>query len=233
MKLFITGSGTDIGKTFITTRLAEHLRARGRLVRALKPLASGCHDEDSNSDPARLLAACGQTVTPAALDSIAPWRFEAPLAPHLAARKVGRDIGFGALVDFCQTQMAQAEGDLLIEAVGGIMAPVTARQTCRDWASALDLPCLLVTGSYLGAVSHALTALLTLRQAGLTVSAIVLNETAGSSVDLADTRDMIAAHSGPTPVLVCPQQAPCDHSVFTEIVARVDGMVDLNQSRAL
>lgn len=193
---FITATGTDSGKTFVAEGLARELRARGRRVRALKPVMSG-YDEahPADSDAGRLLTACGVEPTVAAVADIAPWRFAAPLSPDRAAALEGRAIDVDALVGGCREEIARNEDLLLIEGVGGVMVPLDGQRTVLDWMAALRLPTLLVAGTYLGAISHALTALAAMRAAGLAPAAIVVNESPGG-VPLADTLYSLAPHVG-------------------------------------
>ena len=192
--LFITATGTDCGKTFVTAGLLRHLRALGQPARALKPVVSG-FDETApeGSDPAELLAAMGEPVTAQTLAKIAPLRFKAPLAATMAARLEGRSLTLDDILRVCETAMADPRGPLLIEGAGGVMSPFAEGATCLDAIKALGLPCLLVSGTYLGAISHTLTALAAMRAAGCAPRAIAVNETAGSSVTLAQTMAELAA----------------------------------------
>ena len=218
--LFVTGTGTDIGKTFVTAALIQELRRRGKPVDALKPVASGFNRfEAPTSDPGLLLAALGQPISTEALDRIAPWRFEAPLSPDMAARRESRTLDFDALVAFSRQAVAQASGTLLIEGVGGTMVPLDDTHTVLDWMAALAVPTLLVGGSYLGAISHALTALAALRGAGIGVAAILINETPGSTVALDETAATIARFAGATTVLTLPHRphTEADHASLRQI----------------
>ena len=204
--VFITSTGTDIGKTFVTAGLIRHLRARGRAVRALKPLVSGYDDANvAVSDPGVLLAALGEAVTPHDAARLAPWRFAAPLSPDMAAAREGRSVDFAALVGFCRD--AEGDGLLLVEGVGGIMVPLDRARTVLDWAAALDAPLVLVAGSYLGTLSHTLTALAVIAAAKLDVAAIVINETAGSTVPLDETVATLARFAPAVPLVTLPRDA--------------------------
>src|SRR3954471_1111526 len=105
---FITATGTDIGKTFVTAGLIRHMRATGRSVAAMKPVVSG-FDPDAwrGSDPAALLVALGRPVDLAEVEHVSPWRFKAPLSPHMAARHEGRAIAFQEVVEFCRRSMTK------------------------------------------------------------------------------------------------------------------------------
>src|SRR5690242_15703936 len=127
---FVTSTGTDIGKTFVTAGLIRHLRGEGRAAAALKPLVSG-YDSSvvETSDPAVLLRAMGRPVSADEIAAIAPFRFRAPLSPDLAAAREGRNVDFAALLRFSRDAVAAHEGTLFIEGVGGIMVPVDADRT--------------------------------------------------------------------------------------------------------
>jgi dethiobiotin synthetase len=203
---FVTGSGTEIGKTFITAALIHELRRRGRAVAALKPVASGCDPaRAAESDPGALLAALGERPTMKALDRIAPWRFRAPLSPDMAAARENRSIDFAELIEHSRNAMSGAPGTLLIEGVGGVMVPLDERHTVLDWIAALRIPAIIVGGSYLGAISHVLTALDALRSRSLTIAALVVNETPPSSVALDETAATTARFAGAVPVITLPR----------------------------
>ena len=178
--VFIAGAGTEIGKTYVTAALTRRLREGARRVRALKPLASGVPAFSDpafhRSDTARLLTAQGVAVTWEAVEACSPWRFAAALAPDRAAALEGCQLDLATLVAWCRARIAEAEDRLLIEGVGGLMSPITPDATGLDWLKALDVPVLLVTGSYLGAISHALTAVETLRLHAVPLLGIVVSQ---------------------------------------------------------
>ena len=204
--IFITATGTDVGKTFVASGLIRHFRSTGRAVDALKPVVSGFDPTAAErSDPGRLLAALGRPVTPAELDGIAPFRFAAPLSPDMAARRENRSLDFGEIVAFSQRAIAAAPGVLLIEGVGGVMVPLDDSHTVLDWMLALGVPLVVVTGTHLGTVSHTLTGLDVLKQRGLSVKALVVNETPGSAVALADTLATIARFTPTMPIIALPR----------------------------
>jgi dethiobiotin synthetase len=218
--LFVTATGTGIGKTFVTASLIREMRQRGRHVGALKPIASGFDRLDAAaSDPGILLTALGIAITDASLDLIAPWRYAAPLSPDMAARREGRRLEFTSLVEHTQQAIANAAGTLLIEGIGGTMVPLDDRHTILDWIAASNLSVLLLGGSYLGAISHALTALTSLRARNIEIAAILINETPGSGVPLDETASVIAQFAGPTKVLALPHFAcaPVEHASLRQI----------------
>ncbi|MDR3528330.1 MAG: dethiobiotin synthase [Rhizomicrobium sp.] len=184
---FITGTGTGIGKTFVTAGLLRVLRPQG--ASAIKPVLSG-YDSAPGSDPALLLEAMGHAVSEKAVAAIAPFRFAAPLSPDMAASREGRAIDFAAALSFCRQAAARPE-TVLIEGVGGVMVPLDDRHTTLDLMAALNLPVLLVAGSYLGSISHSLTAMAALAQAGITPALVIVNDSGTGEVPLAETAETL------------------------------------------
>ena len=204
--LFVTGTGTGIGKTVVTAALCRELRAAGRPVRALKPVLSGYDPAAMHeSDPGVLLASLGEPVTDDAVAAIAPWRFHAPLSPDMAAAREGRRLDLREIVAFCRA----AKGEpLLVEGIGGAMVPLDERHTVLDWMAELAAPALVVAGSYLGTISHTLTTLAALRGRGVGIAGLVISESTESPVPPAETAATIARHAGPLPIALLPRLPP-------------------------
>jgi dethiobiotin synthetase len=199
---FITATGTEIGKTFVASGLIRHWRGMGRTVDARKPVATGFDPAAAGaSDAGLLLAALGRPATPAEIDRISPWRFAAPLSPDMAARGENRRIDFDALAAFSRDAIAGAKDLLLIEGIGGVMVPLDETHTVLDWMVALNIPLVLVAGTYLGSLSHTLTCLDVLARRGLAVKAIVVNETPGSTVTVPGTVETISNFAPTIPVM--------------------------------
>jgi len=202
--IFVTATGTDVGKTFVTTGLIRHLRAAGRAADAIKPVVSGFNaDDPAGSDPAILLEALGRPLTD--IDRICRWRFAAPLAPAMAAKREGRTIEFNALVDFCRRAVVGHRDVMFIEGIGGVMVPLDDTHTVLDWMTALRLPLLLVAGSYVGTISHTLTALQVLARRNLDVAAIIVSESADSAASLEETVETIARFADSIDVIGIPR----------------------------
>ncbi len=219
---FVTGTGTDVGKTFVTRALIGALRSRGAPGRALKPIVTGYSPaEAAGSDSGLLLAALGRPLSPEALAQISPWRFAAPLAPDMAAAREGRRLDYAAMIEFCRTAIADTSGPLLIEGVGGVMSPLDDEHTVLDWMAALAVPLIVVAGSYLGTISHTLTGLDAIARRGLRVASLVVSETAGSPVRLDETRDAIARFAPDLEVLSLPRLRKPQHPTLERIAARL------------
>ena len=222
--LFVTATGTDIGKTFVTAGLIRHIRAAGGSVAAIKPVVSGFDADDwQGSDPAVLLAALGRPLTLEEVDGVSPWRFKAPLSPHTAAQREGRAIAFQDVVAFCRRAMAARRGVLLVEGIGGVMVPLDDRHSVLDLMSMLRIPIILVAGSYVGTLSHTLTALEVVARRNLDIAAVVVSESEGSAASLDDTVATLQVFAEQLEVVGIPRLPPgtCEHPAF----ARLAGLI--------
>jgi dethiobiotin synthetase len=222
--IFVTATGTDTGKTFVAAGLIRLLRAQGASVDALKQVVSGYEPSVvETSDPAVLLNALGRPVSAEEIDRISPWRFRAPLSPEIAAARENRALDFNALTRFTQAAIDTTRGLLLIEGVGGIMMPLDARRTVLDWMTVLRSPVLLIVGSYLGTVSHTLTALHVLAQRKLDIAAIVVSESERSHVPLEDTVGSIGQFANGIEVIGLPRLPGglVDHPAFAQIAKSI------------
>jgi dethiobiotin synthetase len=184
--LFITGTDTGVGKTYITAMIARELVKAGKRVGVYKPVASGCHADASgrliSDDAVALWEAAGR---PGDLDRVCPQRFLAPLSPYRAASIEGREIDAELLrsgLDYWQ-----AESDIvLVEGIGGLMCPLGEDEYVADLAEEFGYPLIIVARNALGAVSQTLSALIvaaTFRD-GLEVAGVILNEAQPDPADV-------------------------------------------------
>jgi dethiobiotin synthetase len=203
-RIFISSSGTEIGKTFITCALIKQLQAAGLSVVALKPVASGYDPRNiSNSDSGELLSSLGRAATADEVEEISPWRFEAALSPDMAASREQRSVPFNALVDFCK--MSRSFDVTLIEGIGGVMVPLDEEHTVLDWIEAVAAPVLLVVGGYLGTLSHTLTAIEALQRRDQQIAGIIVNESEDQPVSLDETKVVLERFAGSIPVVTLPR----------------------------
>ena len=137
--LFITGTGTEVGKTYVAALIARSLRAGGRRVGVYKPVASGCRLEDGQTvadDAVALWQAAGR---PGTLEQVCPQRFFAPLAPHLAAKAEGKRIDAALLREGLQYWLDKSDV-VLVEGVGGLMSPLGEEEYGADRAAEFYYP---------------------------------------------------------------------------------------------
>ena len=181
--LFITGTDTDVGKTYVTSLIARQFVAQGVRVGVYKPVASGCRPaEDTllSDDAVALWQAAGK---PESLDHVCPQRFQAPLVPHLAAEAEGKQV------DEKQFQLGfdwwKDRADvLLVEGAGGWLCPLTSGKFyVADLAAQFALPLVVVAANRLGVLNHTLLTVSVAQARGLPVAAVVLNHVRPSSVD--------------------------------------------------
>jgi dethiobiotin synthetase len=198
---FITGTGTDIGKTLVTCALTSQLRAQGQQVLPLKPVASGVEpDALGASDPGQILQSMGRTVSPEGVAASTPWLYKAPLAPNMAAKREGGRIDFDEIISFCRARIDRAKGPVLIEGVGGVMAPITDDHLVIDWMVALELPAVLVAGAYLGTISHILSAVEVLKSRKLALASVIISDQGDGPVSPAELIDTLGRFLPDTPI---------------------------------
>ena len=223
--IFVAGTGTDVGKTFVTTGLLGFLRGSGVLARALKPVSSGYDPQrPEDSDAGALLAAMNLPATAADIADIAPFRYAAPLAPDMAARKEGKRLRLEEIVACCRGRIAASSTPLLIEGVGGVMSPIAEDATGLDLMRALHCPAMLVAGSYLGTLSHALTAVSACLNGGVPLRLIVVNETPESSVELDATCAELRRFVRDIPIVAMRRHGAPQNDALREI-ARACGFI--------
>ncbi|MDW8323490.1 MAG: dethiobiotin synthase [Burkholderiales bacterium] len=171
--LFITGTDTGVGKTYVGTAMAAALTARGLRVRARKPVESGCPCIDGELRPEDALAYAAASGEP--LAAVCRYRLAAALSPERAARLQGVSYALVDLVEACRTGLA-ADDLLLVEGAGGFLSPIAPDGLNADLALALGLPVLLVAADRLGAIHQVLVTAEAIQRRGLALAGVVLNE---------------------------------------------------------
>jgi len=169
--VFVTGTDTGVGKTFLAAALVAALRSEGVAVRARKPLLSGLDEQVGDGPPHdhELLAAAAGNDPPA---TIAPLRFGPAVSPHLAAREAGVSIDTSTMVSELNATIADSEFTV-VEGAGGLLVPIDSGFLYRDLASALGLPVVIAARPGLGTINHSLLTVEAARSAGLDVRAVV------------------------------------------------------------
>jgi dethiobiotin synthetase len=177
---FVTGTGTEVGKTVVAAALAHNLRRQGSTVAVFKPAVTGL-DEPGETDHALLRRAAESRQSD---DEIAPYRYGPPASPHLAAAQAGEEIDPARLCNAARAAAAGADR-LVCEGVGGLLVPLVwrvnppvgaqgATYTIRDLAVDLGLPLVVVASPGLGTINHTLLTIEAARAVGLSVAAVVL-----------------------------------------------------------
>ena len=164
--LFVTGTDTGVGKTQISLALISLLKQRGQRVAGMKPIASGCYmtPDGLRNDDAMVLNQ--QANVQLNYDDINPYAFELPIAPHIAARKIGEEIDESVI--HRQFYQIQKKADsVVVEGAGGWFVPINNKLTMADVAIRLGLPVVLVVGIRLGCINHALLTVEAIKCSGL------------------------------------------------------------------
>ena len=201
--LFVTGTGTEVGKTVVASVLARSIASLGTSVAVFKPAVSGLDElaEGELGDHEMLRMASGSAQSD---DEIAPYRYGPPVSPHLAAEIAGEAIDPARLTGAARAAAASADS-LVCEGVGGFLVPLTPGYLIRDFARDLALPVIVVAHPGLGTINHTLLTLEAVRSVGLEAAVVVLTPWPEDPGRLErSNRDTITA-LGSIPVLTLPQ----------------------------
>ena len=198
---FITSTGTNIGKTFLTKMLINRSIELNYKVSAIKPIISGFNKNNFNETDTGIIINALNTPK-IDIDKISPWRFKEPLSPDLAAKNEGKYINFEELIYFCEQSINSINNDLvLIEGVGGTMVPINDKFTIMDLIIKLNIPVILTIGSYLGSISHTLNAYEILNKYNINISSIVVMQSESQDVGVEHTINSIKNHIKKTPII--------------------------------
>jgi dethiobiotin synthetase len=168
--LFVTGTGTEVGKTVVAATIARTLTGEGRRVAVFKPAVTGL-DEGVETDHELLRRASGSGQSD---EEIAPYRYGPPASPHLAAAMAGEEIDPEHLRRAAAAAAEEADA-IVCEGVGGLFVPLSPAYLVRDLAADLGYPLIVVASPGLGTINHTLLTVEAARAASLEVAAVVLN----------------------------------------------------------
>lgn len=166
--LFVTGTGTGVGKTIVGAALLAAMRAAGEPARAYKPVVTGLDEPAGEWPPDHELLGLAAGLDP---DEVAPLRYGPAVSPHLAAQLAGERIDPASLVARAREH---ADRTLVVEGVGGLLVPLAEDYTVRDLAVELGLPVVIAASPGLGTINHTLLTIDAARAAGLDVRAVLL-----------------------------------------------------------
>jgi dethiobiotin synthetase len=209
--LFVTGTGTEVGKTVVAAALAHALRSRGT-VAVFKPAVTGL-DEPGEPDHALLRRAAGSKQSD---EEIAPYRYGPPASPHLAAEEAGEEIDPERLRDAARQAAAGADA-LVCEGVGGLLVPLARRLSpaggqeddrpylVRHFAVDLGLPLVVAAPPGLGTINHTLLTVEAARAAGLRLLGVVLTPWPAEPDAIEESNRETIAGIGEVPVTTLPR----------------------------
>lgn len=200
---FVTGTDTDIGKTFVAAALLAAARQQGLTTLGLKPVAAGCQETPDglrNDDALALLAA--STVTPLSYQEVNPVALPAACSPHIAAREAGRRITIVQLAGYCRGSLSRRADLTLVEGAGGWRVPLNDREMLSALPKELGLPVILVVGMRLGCINAALLTTEALIRDGLRLAGWVANVLDPEMAYLEDNLQFLTQRL-PAPCLGC------------------------------
>ncbi|WP_051279527.1 dethiobiotin synthase [Chitinilyticum aquatile] len=197
--VFITGTDTDAGKSVVTAQLLRGLGRAGLRVAGMKPVASGCEWRDGRLWSADVAVHAAASTVPVASELAAPYLFEPPVSPHIAAREAGVRIDLAHL-QHCLAGLRQQTDVVLVEGAGGWLAPLSDELTMADLAAALDLPVILVVGMRLGCINHAMLSAAAILASSCRLLGWVANPLEPAMNRYADNLAYLTAHM-PAPLL--------------------------------
>lgn len=172
--IFITGTDTGVGKTYIATQLTRELTSRGLRVIPRKPVESGCTRQGNDLIPTDALALKNAANYSGTLQQVCPYPFEPAISPARAAQLAGKTLHIGNLKNACLDGVTDNDF-LLVEGAGGFYSPLCLDGLNADLAQALELPIILVAEDRVGCINHCLLVLEAASKRGITVKAIVMN----------------------------------------------------------
>lgn len=175
-RIFITGTDTEVGKTYCSSLIVQHLHQLDLDVFPFKPIAAGTEfckefNEQINEDALALFEACQRKYS---LAQINPITYAPPIAPHIAAELAGQKLDFSSLDKELNgiENLGQAQ---LIEGAGGWLLPLNEKQLLSDWAAKHNLPVILVVSIKLGCLNHALLTAQAIKASGCNIVGWVAN----------------------------------------------------------
>ena len=176
-KFFVTGTDTEIGKTWVSCRLLEQAAAAGGRCYGLKPVAAGGEETDDgwrNEDALQLMAASSVKLD---YELVNPVLLKSAVAPHIAAAEERRQLSVARLAGYVRGATMNNEADLvLVEGAGGWQVPLNDRESLADLAEELNYPVIMVVGMRLGCINHAILTAESIMARGLRLLCWVAND---------------------------------------------------------
>ena len=176
--IFVTGTDTDVGKTFVSSALLAGWRSEGVDAVHMKPVQKGCVRRNGTlvaPDLVTCLKSCGLRPSRDELGDMAPYCFKPACSPHLAAREAGVRISL-PVIEQAFRRLGRTHDAVIVEGAGGVLVPLNEQQTMLDLMVRLQLPVLLVARACLGTLNHTLLSLDVVRRSGLAVAGVVVNQ---------------------------------------------------------
>lgn len=230
--LFITGTDTGVGKTFVACGLAALLRESGCRVGVMKPAETGCAEKDGKLFPEDALRLKETSGCALPLDTICPFQLRDPLAPSIAAERENRRIDIDRLVDIYD-EISSAHDITLVEGAGGLMVPLLPSYTYADFAGVVKLPVLVVAANRLGVINHLLLTLEHASCKALRVLGYVLNQVQSDTSLAAETNRAVISTLTAVPCLGEMPYLPGTGAESAALANFFEERLDLNPLRSV
>ena len=176
--IFIAGTDTGVGKTFVSAILLSSLRKAGLDAVPMKPVQTGCVSRKGRlaaPDLEFILRFAGIKATNAEKELMCPFRFKPACSPHLAAAMAGKTISFDRILRSFR-KLAGKHQAVIVEGAGGVLVPIGRNKTMLDLMKMLELPIILVARPGLGTINHTLLSVGEIRRAGLNLHGVIFNQ---------------------------------------------------------
>ncbi|MFQ5715784.1 MAG: dethiobiotin synthase [Nitrospinales bacterium] len=228
---FITGTDTGVGKTVVTACLLSLFRERGLNAGVMKPLETGV-EPGERSDAEFLLQTAGLEDR---LADVSPYRFRSAASPYLAAQLENRRVEPGKIIEAFR-RLTAAYDPLLVEGIGGLLAPIASGYLVADLASDLGLPLIVVSRFSLGTINHTLLTLETAKARGIEVRGVIFNHLDSAGLNSMEERNpgIVQELSGVRVLGACPFIVNVSPKSFTpELLTELKKNIDLDFPRKL
>jgi len=218
--VFITGTSTDVGKTYTGVNIAKQLSQQNITVIPRKPIESGCRKENNQLVPLDATALKEAANYEGPLSEVCPYRFEPPVSPVRAAHLANKVLTTEQLLSICL--QGSEKGFLLVEGAGGFYSPLAENGLNADLAIALQLPILLVADDKVGVINQVLLNAEAIQMRGLHLIGVVLNSTSpeiNEQMDnAADLREKLSCGIYQLPFN--PEHADIPESLIEDLIAQ-------------
>ena len=189
--IFITSTGTDLGKTYCFIEILKELSCRKIITNAYKPILSGFNfDNIVDSDSYKILQTRNMMPDINHIKEITPWLFKSAIAPSIAAIKENKTLKYEEVLKWC-LKKSNKSGINIFEGAGGVLVPIEGKKTILDLIQELECKVVLVAGNYLGSVSHTISAIKNIQHENIEIINVIINKNTDNNINIQDTENLI------------------------------------------
>ena len=189
--IFITSTGTNLGKTYCFVEILKELAHRKIIANSYKPILSGFNFDDIvDSDSYKILKTRNIKPDINHIKDITPWLFKSPIAPSIAAMKENKTLKYEEVLKWC-FKKSNINGINIFEGAGGIYVPIEGKKTILNLIKELECKVILIVGNYLGSVSHTISAIKNIQHEDIEIINVIINKNTDNDVNIEDTKSLI------------------------------------------